>query len=141
MMKEIIFVCTGNTCRSPLAESYANTHVEGNSFGSRGLSVMSRSINMKSLKIIERESLKMPSLPRQLTDEDTKNSIIITMTSGHKMQILMNHPNANVYTLGELSGENTDISDPYGGTEADYEYTYQELRRFIDKIDFQSDIF
>ncbi|CAD2072107.1 low molecular weight phosphatase family protein [Phocicoccus pinnipedialis] len=140
-MKEIIFVCTGNTCRSPLAESYANTHVDGHVFNSRGLSVTSGSTNIKSLQIIERESLKMPHLPRQLTDEDTENAVLITMTAGHKNQILMNYPNAIVYTLGELSGEHTDISDPYGGTEEDYEYTYQELRRFIDKVDFKSDIF
>lgn len=140
-MKEIIFVCTGNTCRSPLAESYAKTMYEDFTFSSRGLFVMSRETSINSLKIIEREHLYFPSLPKQLSLEDIENAVLLTMTEDHKRQILNQEPQAKVLTIGEAAGEYQDVSDPFGGSESDYEYTFSELRRLIDKIDFETVIF
>ena len=54
----IIFVCTGNTCRSPMAESYAKARFKDKDivFESRGLMGGATAINDRSAAIIDREN-------------------------------------------------------------------------------------
>lgn len=63
--------------------------------------------------------------------------LILTMTSSHKYAIQQQFPHAvmKVFTLKEYTGEpgNQDVVDPYGGSLATYEETYQELEKYIDK--------
>lgn len=133
---KIIFVCTGNTCRSPLAESYAKTKFQNVEFASRGLMVFSEDTIRASADIIERESLAPPTLPEQLTKKDIEGSLLLVMTGEHKMMIQQRFPEANVKLISEYSeGSEEPIMDPYGGTAKEYELVYNQLKSFIDKFD------
>ncbi|MFA7744530.1 low molecular weight phosphatase family protein [Salinicoccus roseus] len=134
---KIIFVCTGNTCRSPLAESYAKTQFRnaGTAFESRGLMVFADGISPLSKRIIEREGLEEPSLPRQLMREDTEEALLLVMTKAHKRAVKDQFPNSDVRMLSEFSeGTVEDVIDPYGGSGADYECAFRQLKKFIDKF-------
>ncbi|WP_342387689.1 low molecular weight phosphatase family protein [Salinicoccus bachuensis] len=134
---KIIFVCTGNTCRSPLAESYAKTKYStaGTEFESRGLMVFSNGISGISRKIVERENLEEPSTPEQLTGEDTEGALLLVMTESHKMAVKDRFPEADVRMLSEFSeGTVEDVIDPYGGEDKDYERAFRQMKRFIDKF-------
>lgn len=136
-MNKIIFVCTGNTCRSPLAESYARMKYPHMDISSRGLYVVSSETSSQSLSIIEEAGLPVPSKPEQLTQGDTENSTLLVMGSSHKNAILENFPQADVKLISEYAdGEMKNIPDPYGGTTAQYEEVFMHLQKNIDKFNW-----
>lgn len=133
---KIIFVCTGNTCRSPLAESYAKTKFENVEFASRGLMVFSDDTSGSTIDIIERESLEKPSSPEQLKAEDAEEALLLTMTREHKKAIQQRYPGSEVKMISEFSdGTEEPILDPYGGTAKEYELVYNQLKSYIDNFD------
>lgn len=76
----------------------------------------------------------------QLTQEIVQEAdLILTMTQGHKKQILVLEPKAEgkIYSLLEFSSEednekNLDISDPFGAPIEVYKKTAQELKSAIE---------
>lgn len=135
MNKQIVFVCTGNTCRSPLAESYAKSIYKDHSFASRGIMVTGSMTNPISQQIIDEESLIDPEAPQQLTSEDAESSILLTMTKGHLQILKEQYPDAEIYLLSEYAdGSDEDISDPIGGSYEDYQKVYSQMKTFIDKL-------
>lgn len=135
MNRQIIFVCTGNTCRSPLAESYAKTMFKDHSFASRGLMVFDGEVNPATMKIIEEEGLIHPDEPGQLEDEEVRSSILLTMTREHEALIRSRYPEAEVHLLSEYAdGSTVDIMDPIGGSDEDYRAVYSQLTKFLGKL-------
>lgn len=63
----------------------------------------------------------------QLREKDVEAAdIILTMTSGQKMMISQLAPD-KIFTLGEFSGNDGDIQDPYGGDLEEYRETAEEI--------------
>lgn len=135
-MTKIIFVCTGNTCRSPLCESYLKTKYPTEDITSRGLFVTGHNTSEKSLAIIKENELISPQKPMQLTEEDLTDSLILVMGAHHKKMILSLNPEANVHLLSEYTtGEQVDVQDPFGGTVEQYEEVFEQLKSYLDKIE------
>lgn len=136
-MNKIIFVCTGNTCRSPLAESYARMKYPHVDITSRGLYVVSSETSSQSLSIIKAAGLPLPSKPEQLTQDDIENSTLLVMGESHKNVILEHFPAAEVKLISEYAdGEIKNIPDPYGGTTAQYNDVFMHLKKYIDKFNW-----
>lgn len=135
---KLIFVCTGNTCRSPMAEViYRNLDKESDvKVLSRGLVVLfGEPINPKAEVVLKKHDLEINnhiSKGLKKTEIDD-NTLILTMTDAHKRKILDALPDANVYTIKEYAGESGDVMDPYGGTLVEYEESYIELARLVKK--------
>lgn len=131
-----IFVCTGNTCRSPLAESYAKSLYDGIQFESRGIMVGSSDISKESRRIIEENNLPEATVPEQLSQGDIDGNLLLTMTASHKMHIKQLFPDANVYTLAEYTtGTSQDVADPFGGSAPIYDYAFNEIKQYINLLD------
>ena len=135
-MKKLVFVCTGNTCRSPMAEALLKhllPHREHQIFSCGlaaydGLPVSEKTRNILKQKIGEDFSwLRTKPLAKEFL---TKDSLLLAMTQAHRDQL---RPHASqVMTLGEFVGKNhLDVPDPFGGTTKEYEKVYEVIESLI----------
>ncbi len=132
--EHILFVCTGNTCRSPMAEGLFRELIgktpevkERVSTGSAGVSAskgMPASIH--SVKALAARGINLtPHRSRPLTGALIEEStLILAMTRDHRDTILAYFPEADgkIHLLGDFSPNqgNPDISDPFGGSPEQY---------------------
>jgi len=136
---KILFVCTGNTCRSPMAEAILSArNLPGIEARSAGIYAGTAPLSRNAHTVLEQQQISFAHTSKPLDAADMKwAELILTMTYSHKMTLLQAYPETatKLYTLKEFAeGSAEDISDPYGGPLALYEQTFQELKLLIDKL-------
>lgn len=144
-MKRIIFVCTGNTCRSPMAQAiFAELARESgidSEYSAESAGVFAEAGAPASLAAVSTLRQKGIDITRhaarQLDNELAKDAdLIIAMTKAHKSVVIGmgQEYKDKVFTLSEWSepsSENADIFDPYGAGADEYNRVYEQLYDYI----------
>ncbi|EAG9261539.1 low molecular weight protein arginine phosphatase [Listeria monocytogenes] len=128
----VLFVCTGNTCRSPLAEKILQDlrpDLEVRSAGTHALD--GDAISENSRQILAQMNLPHTHHTKKVTQADIDwADQIYVMTQNHQVELKSLFPKTSD-KIQLISEDNIDIPDPYGGSIEQYEITYYELKSAI----------
>jgi len=150
-MKQILFVCLGNICRSPIAEGVAKKLVKEHRLDciidSAGTSAWHKGEPPcdNSIKVAEKNGIDISKqTSRPVTSEDCRKFDYVIAMDAQNQKDLESKGFQNVYLLGEFGGySGRDVPDPYyfqgfEGFEKVYRMIETSLKDFINKVKNES---
>jgi protein-tyrosine phosphatase len=143
----ILFICSGNTCRSPLAKAYFDkicaekkiTNITTYSVGTATIDGLHISEN--SAKIAKEFNCDISSHSSRTLKKDYIDNadMIITMTTAHKNAVLRISQNSATEKIALLTDyadnpPSPDIADPFGSSLEDYKKCFLQMKPALDNL-------
>ena len=136
----LIFVSNSDTCRGPMAEAILKSKflLSELEVESRGLVVLfPEPVNQKAEAILASHGLTMKDHTAKMLDQEEfdERTLILVMEDALKQRIFQEHENVqNTWQLSEYIKEETDVTEPVGGSLADYGACYELLDCMISSL-------
>ncbi len=134
-MKKILFVCTGNTCRSPMAHAIFDSltkdipFVCADSAGIYGDGVSGISSNASA--VLKSNGIDFTHTSTPLTEHAVKDAcLVFGMTESHARHIAAMFPQY----ADKIFPFTVDVADPYGGDIETYTECFKQIKEGIGRI-------
>lgn len=141
-MPSVLFVCTGNICRSPMAGALFASKLGPRSgtigwevrtagtWATEGMPASRHAQTVMAEWGLDISAHRSRRVTRQLVETA---DLILTMEKGHKEALRTEFPGAahRVYLLSEMAGFQSNVEDPLGEPLAAYEATAREIDQLI----------
>ncbi|MDA8229019.1 MAG: low molecular weight protein arginine phosphatase [Desulfitobacterium hafniense] len=137
---KLLFVCTGNTCRSPLAVGLARqifpADTEIYSAGTSAFEGVAAS--PETIKVLNAKNIDITSHRARCVDKELIREAdwVITMTKAQERHLKALYPEfaQKIKRLGDWSSHGKDVSDPWGGDTEVYQRCAEELEVLIKSL-------
>jgi len=142
-VKTVLFVCTANICRSPMAAAIMRQRIDAMGLADR-VQVESAGVwardgqpaSEDAVTVLAGQGIPLTghrSQPLSLTLLD-RADVVLVMEEAHRRSIFYFAPKhlRKVFLLTELSGGHDDVNDPYGGPIEGYVNTAAQLEALIE---------
>jgi len=139
-MNSVLFICSANICRSPMAMGLLRSMVEDSSdqwkIESSGVWDMGdQPAALNTQLVLEERGIDLNDhASRAVTSSNLSEfNLVLVMKNNHKEVLKLAFPEYTdrIYMLSEMVGEIFDIVDPIGRSLADFEETALEIERIL----------
>lgn len=143
-VRSILFVCTGNLCRSPLAEVYfrEKARKEGHliTVDSAGVeTIPGKPAHTLAKEIANQQGMSLEShaakpLYQKLIQQ---SDLVLVMEIAQKDRVMKLYPQHRhkVFLLGQFCGRGSfDIDDPHQSTKEDFQACFDQIRESCDRV-------
>jgi protein-tyrosine-phosphatase len=142
-MSVILFVCTGNVCRSPMAAGLLRQRLGHEGLDSRyqvdsvGVwALEGRAASPYAVAVMAERGIDISGhVAHTITADDIAEAdLVLVMGREHAQMILNTWPQYDykVHRLSEMAGKRQDVEDPYGGPIEEYRRCADTITAYID---------
>ena len=144
MMSVVLCVCTGNLCRSPMAEGLLRHKLAADGLSGRfkvysaGVWALDgRPASANSVEVMSERGIDISDhIAHTITSEDVADADLILVMSREHAQVIRNswpQYGWKVHLLSEMVDRRRDVEDPYGGPIEEYRVCADTISDYIDQ--------